>query len=99
MAQSLPSSGTGGGGGKSGRISMLASFAIVIAGLYFARDVLIPLALAIMLSFLLAPLILRLQRWGLGRVPALLIVGESMAMAQSGEGRAVVETPVKEARA
>ena len=52
--------------GKSGRLGMLASIAIVIGGLYFARDVLIPIALAIMLSFLLTPLLLRLfRRWPL----------------------------------
>jgi predicted PurR-regulated permease PerM len=59
---------------KSGRLGMLASIAIVVGGLYFARDVLIPIALAIMLSFLLTPLLLRLQRWGLGRIPALIVV-------------------------
>ena len=59
---------------RSPRLSLLSSFAIVIAALYFAKEVLIPLALAIMLSFLLAPLVLRLQRWGLPRIPSLLIV-------------------------
>lgn len=53
---------------------MLASLAIIVSGLYFAKTVLIPIALAIMLSFLLAPLLIRLQRWGMGRIPALLIV-------------------------
>jgi predicted PurR-regulated permease PerM/methylmalonyl-CoA mutase cobalamin-binding subunit len=67
MPQSLPTS-------KSGRVGMLASIVVIIAALYFAKEVLIPLALAIMLSFLLAPLIIRLQRWGLPRIPALLIV-------------------------
>src|SRR5260221_8185870 len=59
---------------KTGRINTLASIAVIVAGLYFARDVLIPLALAIMLSFLLAPLLLRLQRWGLPRIAALIVV-------------------------
>jgi predicted PurR-regulated permease PerM/methanogenic corrinoid protein MtbC1 len=67
MAESFQSS-------KSGRLGMMASIAIVLAGLYFARDVLIPIALAIMLSFLLTPLMLRLQRWGLPRIPALVLV-------------------------
>lgn len=51
-----------------------AILVVVIAGLYFARDVLIPIALAILLSFLLSPLVNRLQRTGLKRVPASLIV-------------------------
>src|SRR3954470_21712259 len=59
---------------KMGRVNMLASMAVIVAALYFARDVLIPIALAIMLSFLLTPLLLRLQRWGLPRIPALIVV-------------------------
>jgi len=41
--------------------------AFVIAALYFGRELFIPLALAALLAFLLAPLVTRLQRW-LGRV-------------------------------
>jgi predicted PurR-regulated permease PerM len=47
------------------------SFALLVAAvavLYLAREVLIPLALAVLLSFLLAPAIRRLERWHLGRV-------------------------------
>jgi predicted PurR-regulated permease PerM len=47
--------------------------AFIIATLYFARDVLIPLALAALLTFLLAPLVTRLERW-LGRIGAVLLV-------------------------
>lgn len=46
----------------------------VIAALYFAKQVLLPFALAILLSFLLTPVVRRLERWGLGRIPAVLIV-------------------------
>ena len=45
-------------------VGLLAAAAI----LYLAREVLIPLALAILLSFLLAPLVRRLEGWRLGRV-------------------------------
>src|SRR4051794_21002874 len=48
--------------------------ATVIAGLYFARAVLIPFALASMLAFLLTPLVVRLRRWNFGRVPSVLCV-------------------------
>ncbi len=42
---------------------------VVAAGvLYLAREVLIPLALAVLLSFLLAPAVRWLERWRLGRV-------------------------------
>src|SRR5205823_3621459 len=47
---------------------------VVVAALYFAQAVLIPLALAMLLSFLMAPLVARLERWRIRRVPAVLIV-------------------------
>jgi predicted PurR-regulated permease PerM len=47
--------------------------AFIIGTLYFARDLLIPLALAALLTFLLAPLVTRLERW-LGRIGAVLLV-------------------------
>lgn len=59
---------------KSSRLVVLAAVCIVVAALYFAQVVLIPLALALLLSFLLAPLVTRLERWKLGRVPSVLIV-------------------------
>lgn len=54
-------------------ISSVALSSFVIGMLYFARDILIPLALAALLTFLLAPLVTRLERW-LGRVVAVLLV-------------------------
>jgi predicted PurR-regulated permease PerM/methylmalonyl-CoA mutase cobalamin-binding subunit len=47
--------------------------ATVVAILYFARDVLIPFSLAVLLSFLLAPLAERLQRWGCNRVISVIL--------------------------
>jgi predicted PurR-regulated permease PerM len=47
---------------------------LVIAGLYFARDVLIPLAIAVLLAFLLTPAVRRLETWRVGRVPAVMLV-------------------------
>jgi predicted PurR-regulated permease PerM len=47
--------------------------AFIIATLYWARDLLIPLALASLLTFFLAPLVKRLERW-LGRIGAVLLV-------------------------
>jgi len=46
---------------------------LVVAFLYFARDVVIPITLAILLSFLLAPAVRWLRRWHLGRVPAVTL--------------------------
>lgn len=53
--------------------TILASVA-TIAALYLGRDVLIPLALAILLSFALGPPVTWLYRRGLPRVPAVLAV-------------------------
>lgn len=52
----------------------LAVGTIVIAGLYFGREILIPLALAFLLGFVLDPLVGRLRRWGLPRAPAVIVV-------------------------
>ncbi len=56
------------------RNASLVALLVVTAVLHFARDVLIPLALAILLSFLLAPAVRRLERWKLGRVVSTLFV-------------------------
>ena len=53
-------------------ILTLAAVVILIAAVHFGQRVLIPLALAMLLSFLLAPLVARLRRWALPRVVAVL---------------------------
>ncbi len=57
---------------KLNRTLVLASVCLVVVALYFARDVLAPLAMAVLLSFLLAPIVGRLER-RLPRVLAVLI--------------------------
>jgi predicted PurR-regulated permease PerM len=51
----------------------LATGVVVIAALYFARDVLVPIMLAVLLSFLLAPLVALLRRLRAGRVPSVIL--------------------------
>ena len=46
---------------------------VVVAALYLARDVLVPIMLAVLLSFLLTPLANLLRRLHLGRVPSVLV--------------------------
>jgi len=58
---------------KSTWISTLASTAVVIAALYLAKSLLVPLTLAVLLSFLLMPVCSWLERRRLGRVPAVLV--------------------------
>ncbi|NJC34482.1 putative PurR-regulated permease PerM [Sphingomonas jejuensis] len=45
----------------------LAVFVVVVAGLFFARDVLIPITLAVLLSFVLSPIVVLLRRLRLPR--------------------------------
>ncbi|HET6519815.1 MAG TPA: AI-2E family transporter [Geminicoccaceae bacterium] len=47
---------------------------VVVVALHFGRDILIPFALSVLLSFALAPITTRLRRWGLGRVPSVIAV-------------------------
>ncbi len=51
----------------------LATFILVVAVLRFAGDVLMPFAFAVLLAFLLSPLVIRLTRWGLPRVLAIVL--------------------------
>jgi len=60
--------------GGSSRLFALLTFATVVAALYFAKEILLPLGLAILLSFVLMPLVARLERFGLGRIPAVVVV-------------------------
>ena len=60
---------------------MIAS--IVILALYFGRDMLIPLALAMLLGFLLDPAVSRLKRWGLPRMASAIVV-VALALAALG---------------
>ena len=55
-------------------LSVMASVVLVIASLYWAKAVLIPLALALMLTFLLQPIVAALHRRGLGHMPAVVLV-------------------------
>ena len=50
----------------------LATFVLVVTVLRLARDVMMPIALAVLLAFLLSPLVVRLTRWGLPRAVAIL---------------------------
>jgi len=54
--------------------TFVIAIGVTIALLYFGRQIFIPLALALVLSFLLTPLVAAIQKIHLGRVPAVLIV-------------------------
>lgn len=61
---------------SSPELKTLAGVAVgtlVIAALYFGQDVLIPITLAVMLSFVLSPVVNGLQRLRLWRAPAVIL--------------------------
>ncbi|MGH8056960.1 MAG: AI-2E family transporter [Candidatus Entotheonellia bacterium] len=53
---------------------VLASLLLVLVFLYWARVVLMPVALAVLLTFLLDPVVSMLRRPGLPRTPAVILV-------------------------
>ena len=55
-------------------LTNLAVAALIIAALYFGRELFVPVALAVLLSFALAPLVMRLHAWRVPRTPSVLIV-------------------------
>jgi predicted PurR-regulated permease PerM len=57
------------------RVSPLLGLAATVLILYFARGLLIPFAFALMLAFLLAPAVVRLEDRRVPRVPAVAITG------------------------
>ncbi len=59
---------------------------VVLAGLYWAQTVFIPVAMAVFLAFLLAPLVSGLQRHGLARAPSVILVVVLAALVLAGIG-------------
>ena len=52
----------------------LAVAALIVTGLYFGREILVPVVLAILLSFVLSPFVTRLQSWRIPRIVSVLFV-------------------------
>jgi len=52
---------------------LVLTLVLVVASLRLAQDVFVPLALAVVLTFLLAPVVDRLQGWGVNRKLAVLV--------------------------
>src|SRR4051794_11862412 len=51
---------------------VLGSVGLVVAALYLGRTIFVSLALAVLLTLVLGPVVARLERQGLQRVPAVL---------------------------
>ncbi|MBN1239644.1 MAG: AI-2E family transporter [Gammaproteobacteria bacterium] len=68
----------------------LVTFAIICGVLFWGQVVLMPIALAALVTFLMSPLVTRLDRWGLPRVAAVIIVAGSVTGILGGLGYVVV---------
>ncbi len=64
----------------------MATFALVLGFLFLARAVVLPLAMAILLTALLAPLVRGVERWGIPRVLAVIAVVALISLAFVGLG-------------
>ena len=60
-------------GARQAALPPLVAIIGTIAVLYFGRDVFLPLAIALLLTFALAPVSTRLRKLGIPRVPAVLV--------------------------
>lgn len=70
-----PSTRGGSGGWTRQRVAFLSiSSAVVVALLVWAREVLLPFILALIIAYVLAPLVERVERWRVPRAAAILIV-------------------------
>src|SRR5678815_1659769 len=65
---------SGSGSGTMPSLIALGNVVLIIASLYWAQAFLIPVALSIMLTFLLSPVAGALERIGLGRLPSVIII-------------------------
>ena len=71
----------------------LAIGVVLVVALYFGREVFIPLVLAVLLSFVLAPVVNLLRRIKLGRIPS-VIVAVLLALGVIGGIGTVIGTQV-----
>ena len=74
MPELLPARRPSGFVGVSSSLTTVLMAVVVVSALYFGREVLVPIALAVLMSFVLAPLVRLLQRWFVPRIVAVAIV-------------------------
>ena len=74
MPELLPARRLSGFVGVSSSLTTVFMAVVVVSALYFGREVLVPIALAVLMSFVLAPLVRLLQRWFVPRIVAVAIV-------------------------
>jgi len=69
---------------ETAQLLRIVTFAVIVAGLYFGRSVFIPLALALLLSVLLAPVMSLLARLRVPRLIGVLVVVAALACVAIG---------------
>jgi predicted PurR-regulated permease PerM len=90
MEISSPFSGPRADLGRRARATDTAIIGVVIvAGLYFARDALVPMALAVLLSFVLAPLVDRLIKLRAGRTASVILAVALAILLLAGLGAVI----------
>lgn len=74
MLEPMPARRQSGFADAGSALTTVLMAVVVVSALYFAREVLVPIALAVIMSFVLAPLVRLLQSWFLPRLVAVAIV-------------------------
>jgi predicted PurR-regulated permease PerM len=69
--------------------TILAGIVLAVACLYWARVIFIPIALAMLITFLLSPVVGLVRRSGLGQVPAVIVVVSLTCLLAGGLGWAL----------
>lgn len=59
---------------QSDHLRFLLTLILAVGGLYAGRSVILPLALSVLLAFILTPLVIAVQKRGIHRVPAVIVV-------------------------
>jgi predicted PurR-regulated permease PerM/CheY-like chemotaxis protein len=73
----------------SSRLVILGGLALAVACLYWARVLFIPIALALLITFLLSPVVGLVRRTGLGQIPAVVVVVSLTLLLTGGLGWAL----------
>jgi predicted PurR-regulated permease PerM len=72
-------------------MSAAVVLAVIVAALYWARTILMPVALAIFLTFVLSPVVAWFQRRGLGRGPAVILTVAAAVLLCGGLGVVIAQ--------
>ena len=69
--------------------TILAGLVLVVACLYWARVIFMPIALAMLITFLLSPVVALVRRSGLAQIPAVILVLSLTCLLAGGLGWAL----------